>query len=93
VCKFKTLFIDRYTGSIREWKPDGKFDWMQNRTIIPETGDIIFPTLYPFRDEIRKYVTDTNLIFREIYTQRKFFAQISIQANYYYLKGNIDTLK
>jgi hypothetical protein len=87
------LLIDRYTGGTKKWKPDGIFDWMQNRTIIPETGDIIFPTLYPFRDELRKYVTDTNLIFREIYTERKIIAQNSIQTNYYYLNGNIDTLK
>jgi hypothetical protein len=87
------LLIDRYTGSTRRWNPDGKFDWIDSRTIYPETGDIIFPTLYPFRDELRKAGVDSNLIFWEIYSQRKTLAQQSITGSLYFIKGYTDTLK
>ncbi len=87
------LLIDRYTDCNKIWKPDGKFDWCLDRTIIPETGDIIFPTLYPFKDELRKYVTDSNLVFDEIYSQRKSITQNSYKSNYYHIRGYADTLK
>lgn len=87
------LLIDRYENGNRRWKPDGKFDWFYNWTIYPETGDIIFPTLYPFRDELRKAGVDSNLIFGEIYSRSKIEVTFSNKAILYYLKGYTDTLK
>jgi cell surface protein SprA len=88
------LLIDRYNGISRNWQPDGVFDWYPNKTIIPETGDIIFPTLKPFSDGLRKFVSDTNLyFFNEIYTERKSVAIISFNSLFYFLKGYSDTLK
>ncbi|MFA5405219.1 MAG: hypothetical protein WC358_09815 [Ignavibacteria bacterium] len=87
------LLIDRYTGGIKIWNPDGLFDWIEGRTIIPETGDIIFPTLYPFGDDLGKFASDSILLFREIYSRRKSVVSISIQSNYYHIRGYVDTLK
>jgi cell surface protein SprA len=87
------LLIDRYNGLSRKWQPDGVFDWYPNRTIIPETGDIIFPTLKPFSDGLRRFVSDTNLYFNEIYTERKVEVQVSSKCTLYFLKGYSDTLK
>jgi len=87
------LKLDRYTGTTRSWKPDGNFDFFSGYTIIPETGDIIFPSLYPFRDELKKAGINDSLIFDELYSQRKFEAQNSNKATMYYIKGFSDTLK
>jgi hypothetical protein len=81
------LLLDRYNGTTRRWAPDGKFDYFEGRTIISETGDVIFPTLYPFRDELRKAGLDSNYIFNELFERRKSEAQISLKANMYYLTG------
>ncbi|MBI5403408.1 MAG: hypothetical protein HY959_08385 [Ignavibacteriae bacterium] len=81
------LSIDRYTGTARRWNPDGIFDFIEGRTIISETGDIIFPTLKPFSEGLSKAGLDSNYIFNELYERRKSDAQISHKANYYFLKG------
>jgi cell surface protein SprA len=87
------LKLDRYTGSTRKWKPDGNFDFISGRTIITETGDIIFPSLYPFRDELRNAGVDSNYFFDALYSKSKSIAQISIKSTMYYIKGYSDTLK
>jgi hypothetical protein len=81
------LLLDRYKGTTKRWSPDGKFDYIENRTIISETGDIIFPTLRPFSNELRIAGLDSNYIFNEIYERRKSEAQTSEKANRYYIKG------
>jgi len=82
--------IDRYAGrTISENKvPDGVFDFIPGRTILTESGDIIFPNLKPFADNLRLEGADTTLIFNEIYTQKKTVAQLSPKANLYVLKGS-----
>lgn len=82
------LDIDRYSGTTKKYAPDGLFDYLPARTINTETGDIIFPTLKPFLDNISKYVQDTSYRFPEIYTQRKSLAQTSINSTKFYIKGS-----
>lgn len=82
------LYVDRYSGTTKRYAPDQLFDYLPGRTINTETGDIIFPTLRPFLDNITQYVSDTAYRFPEIYTQRKSLAQISINATKYYVKGS-----
>jgi len=81
------LLLDRYTGTSRIWQPDYKFDYIVKRTIIPETGDIIFPTLKPFSEELRKAGLDSAYLFNELYSRRKSEVQISLKANMYRLIG------
>jgi len=47
--KFLEAFeLDKTDESGNSTKPDGKFDFFPNRTILPSTGEIIFPKLQPF---------------------------------------------
>lgn len=83
------LYIDRYSGTTKKYAPDQLFDYLPGRTINTETGDIIFPTLRPFLDNIAQYVPDdTTFRYPEIYTQRKSLAQTSVNASKYYIKGS-----
>lgn len=77
----------------RRGTPDGLFDYLPNFTIIPETGDIIFPILQPFSDGLRNAGVDSIYFFKELYTQRKTEAQISINSNSYYFRGHTNILK
>ncbi|MDD5362954.1 MAG: cell surface protein SprA [Ignavibacteria bacterium] len=80
--------LDRYTSGTLSPPPDGKFDFRPGKTINKETGDIIFPTLQPFADEIRLAGADTTIQYPEIYTQTKVTAQTSQKASYFFLKGS-----
>ncbi len=82
------LNIDRYRGKETLPPPDGLFDYRPGKTILTESGDIIFPDLRPFDSNIRKAVTDTSLAFSEIYTQRKTQSQVSLKASLYKIQGS-----
>lgn len=75
--------LDRYSGDSRIPPPDGAFDYLINFTIQPSTGDIIFPSLYPFRDKI----TDANYKYDELYSQKKSVAVHSPKSVYFYIRG------
>lgn len=78
------LYIDRYSGTTKKYAPDQLFDYIPGRTINTETGDIIFPTLRPFYDNI----SDTTYQFADIYTKRKSEASVSTNSTRYYVKGS-----
>ncbi|MCX6158167.1 MAG: hypothetical protein NTY74_09355 [Ignavibacteriae bacterium] len=82
------LKLDRYNNATLTPPPDGKFDWLLNRTIFPETGYIVFPILEPFGKGIRNYGLDSTYTFTEIYSQKKIFTMISYKAIMYRLSGN-----
>lgn len=51
--KLITLFrLDVTDDSWTSNEPDGKFDFLPGKTFLPETGDIIFPTLEPFGKDL-----------------------------------------
>jgi hypothetical protein len=77
------LGLDRYQGNSRTPPPDGRFDWLPGITVYPSTGDIIFPSLHPFCDDI----PDPDFKFCELYTLRKSDAQNLPKASYYFIKG------
>jgi cell surface protein SprA len=55
---------------------DNIFDWRTNLTIIPQTGEIIFPVLEPFGTNIPTDLKDSDsLKFKEVYDLTKTFAQ------------------
>jgi hypothetical protein len=84
------LNIDRYQGRIitADKRPDGIFDFLPGRTILTESGDIIFPNLRPFGENIKTNGGDSTLQFSEIYTQKKTLTQTSPKANLYVIKGS-----
>ncbi|MBS1514645.1 MAG: hypothetical protein JSS63_06420 [Bacteroidetes bacterium] len=88
--------LDRYIGHGPAIGPDNNFDFITDRTIITETGDIIFPTTQPFYDEILKETTnsnlpygDTTLIVKSIYTKLKSEAAVSQNNSMYIIKGKL----
>ncbi|MCX6149577.1 MAG: cell surface protein SprA [Ignavibacteriales bacterium] len=54
--------------------PDSKFDFLPNRTIFVETGEIIFPVLQPFGAQFPKNLTDS-LRYDAVYSMTTTFAQ------------------
>lgn len=87
------LDLDRYTGSTKNPPPDGFFDFLSGYTINKQTGDIIFPTLKPFWDNLKREGVDSNYYYKEIYTMRKTDAMnssISPNAIKYAIKGHAD---
>ncbi len=66
------------------------FNYIPGRTVNPETGDIIFPTLEPFNTTvINASGGDTSLAFKDLYTKLKSEAYISPKANLYWLRGKV----
>ncbi|MEW6511397.1 MAG: cell surface protein SprA [Bacteroidota bacterium] len=72
---------------------DGLFDFRPGRTINQARAEIIFPYLRPFDEGIKKYfqdkqlaLTDTSLIYPEIYDTTQTFAQQSLR-NRYIMRG------
>ncbi|MCW9095320.1 MAG: cell surface protein SprA, partial [Ignavibacteriaceae bacterium] len=64
--------LDRQ-GSGGSPTPDNIFDWRPGITILPETGEIIFPTLEPFGRDIPLGLEDK--VYQKIYDTTKTFAQ------------------
>ncbi len=54
--------------------PDNKFDFRVNLTILPETGEVIFPTLKPFGADLPAGIPDS-LKYNDVYDTTKTFAQ------------------
>lgn len=79
--------LDRYQGSTHIPPPDGRFDFLPGYTIIPETGNIIFPTFRPFYDELRFAGADSVYWFPELYEQQKAVAQTMPNATRFYIMG------
>lgn len=56
--------------------PDGEFDFKPGLTIIPETGEVIFPVLQPFGRNIPQSIPDADsLRFDEVYDTTDIAAQ------------------
>jgi len=54
--------------------PDGAFDFLPSRTIIPATGEIIFPTLQPFGKDFPSNLSDS-LKYSAVYDTTVTFAK------------------
>ncbi|MEA1872953.1 MAG: cell surface protein SprA [Bacteroidota bacterium] len=77
--------------------PDGQFDFINNITIIPQNGRIIFPVREPFgshlRDEIIGGVMDNEeiaeqYVFQELYDSTQSTARQIAEKNKFYLTGH-----
>lgn len=54
--------------------PDGAFDWDPGRTILPVTGEIIFPVLEPFGNDFPE-IYDQELAYQSVYDTTVTFAK------------------
>jgi cell surface protein SprA len=64
--------LDRYDAN-KSPNPDGYFDWEPNITILPQSGEIIFPVLEPFGANLPEILPDS-VAYPNIYTEQKIFA-------------------
>jgi len=84
------LKLDRYNNGTMIPPPDGKFDWIENKIVYPQSADIIFPMLEPFLQGIQSNGLDSSYTYSEIYNSPKTVSQISPKANYYRIGGYIN---
>lgn len=82
------LNLDRFNNGTLLPPPDGKFDWIENKTIYPETGDIVFPILEPFTQGFSSAGVSSEYWYTEIYNQKKSVSQTNPKANMYRISGN-----
>lgn len=66
--------LDKTDPSRTSTQPDGSFDFFPNRTILPATGEIVFPVLQPFGKDFPKTLPDS-LKYQSIYDTTVTFAQ------------------
>jgi cell surface protein SprA len=86
--KLITAFGLDVTDATGTGGPDNVFDYRPNLTIIPATGEIIFPNLEPFGSDIPKDLPDFDSIaYVKVYTESKTFAQQEKQKDKWQLTG------
>jgi cell surface protein SprA len=66
---------------------DDYFNFVAGKTIIPETGDIIFPSLRPFYDDFIAAGVDSTFQYRELYRHSKPLAAQAPIAGKYEING------
>lgn len=78
--------LDRLDNSGQE-VADGEFDFRPGITIIPETGEIIFPTLQPFGRDLPDNLKEYDIAYYSIYDTTKNFAQDDVSKNKFTISG------
>lgn len=79
--------FDNY-NSADQVGPDDIFDWRTGLTIIPQTGEIIFPVLEPFGKNIPQQLLNADsLKYQDVYDTTKTFAQQQQTKNKWLLTG------
>ena len=66
--------LDKYDASGNP-TPDNLFDWVKGITVLPATGEIIFPYLQPFGQNIRDEGIPDSLSYQSIYDTTQYYAQ------------------
>ena len=89
------LGLDRLNPS-NDPQPDGNFDFVEGITILPETGQIIFPNLQPFGSKLRSYFnpgSEANLInkyvYDTLYNTTKADAELDVTKNKFFISGTM----
>ena len=70
----QAFLLDKTDKSGTGTQPDGAFDFFPNRTIIPSTGEIIFPVLQPFGNDFPNSLPDS-LKYQAVYDTTVTFAK------------------
>ncbi|MEO8231522.1 MAG: cell surface protein SprA [Ignavibacteriota bacterium] len=72
--RFLNAFGLDILNSSQQSQPDNIFDYRPGITIIPETGEVIFPYLEPFSDDLPAALDTAAYNFDEVYDLTKTFA-------------------
>ena len=79
--------LDKTDKSGTSTQPDGAFDFFPNRTIFPNTGEIIFPVLQPFGKDFPVGVLPDELKYQAIYDTTITFAKQDRAKDKFVLSG------
>ncbi len=82
-------------NSNNDYQPDGIFDFVDNLTIKPDNGRIIFPVLEPFGSNMKEQLGGTfadkdlvkKYVFQSLYDSTQIIAEQDASRNKYKLKG------
>ncbi len=91
----RLLGLDRLNQN-NDQQPDGNFDFVENITIDPELGTVIFPVLEPFGSKLRSVITEgapeqelvSKYVYDALYTTTKADAELITTKNKFYLMGS-----
>ena len=80
-------------NTVQERAPDGLFDFIEGITVNTQQGRIIFPTVEPFGENLRKkFITNPQLAryycFFELYDSTRFAAIQLPQYNKFFIRGS-----
>ncbi len=67
--------------------PDNEFDFIPDVTIMPETGEIIFPVLEPFRNNIPTEISDDKYKYDSLYTSTPTMARLQTLKDKFTIEG------
>ncbi|MGE5431858.1 MAG: cell surface protein SprA [Syntrophomonadaceae bacterium] len=81
----KTFGLDNLNAA-KTGESDGNFDFLPGRTIIPETGEVIFPVLQPFGKNMPSDLPDS-LRYPEVYDTTVTFAKLQGVRDRFLMKG------
>ncbi|MBP1677295.1 MAG: hypothetical protein H6Q20_1854 [Bacteroidetes bacterium] len=86
----KVMNLDRI-DSRKNSNPDGKFDYVEDVTVLSSSGRIIFPVLEPFGSHLRKAIGNNQIadkyVFEELYDSTLVVAQELSEKNKFKLVG------
>jgi len=66
--------------------PDNEFDWNTN-VLLVETGEVIFPMLQPFGENMPEAIADTSLRFTGMYTKTQTMAKLETAKDKFVITG------
>ncbi|MDX5319926.1 MAG: cell surface protein SprA [Bacteroidota bacterium] len=90
----RTLNLDNVNVQ-GEPTPDGVFDFLENKTILPKNGRIIFPVREPFGSHLERLLTKQEnkdkYVYQELYDSTKWLAQQVVLKNKFFLRGSFQS--
>ena len=86
----RVMNLDRL-NSRNEPHPDGVFDFVEELTVFPQYGRIIFPVIEPFGSHLRKKINNDVIadkyVFQELYDSTLTVARQTAEKNKFILQG------
>lgn len=88
------LNLDRLNNR-NDPQPDGQFDFVENFTIVPQFGRVMFPLLEPFGRDLERIAYNTpqmatikdKYLFRQLYDSIKAIAQTFANVDRFFMQG------
>lgn len=85
------LNADRLNNN-NDLQSDGSFDFVENYTIFPDRGKMVFPVLEPFGRDLEYVVPENERarhIFYPLYDSIQIYAKLQVDLDRYYITGEL----